>query len=82
MSLLEQYISARLRHPDKIVLFRDGVAYWCYGTDAVLVKLAGGDCAGFAPEGPGAEANANFHRNHLDMVLRALLRAGHRVAVC
>jgi DNA mismatch repair ATPase MutS len=82
MTWTEQLAEAKARHPGMVLLFDDRQSYWAWGEDAETVKAVGGACVGFTAEGFRAPAVANIGRRDLQRVLTALLRAGHRVALC
>jgi DNA mismatch repair ATPase MutS len=74
-----RYDQVKARHPGMVLLFRsgaDGRRYTAYFADATtLAALLGGQALGAVPQW-GVLADS------LDTALRALLRAGHRVALC
>jgi DNA mismatch repair ATPase MutS len=82
MTWPDQLAEMKARHPGMVLLFDDRESYWAWGEDAETVKAVGGDCVGFAASGLRVPAVANVGRRDLQRVLTALLRAGHRVAIC
>jgi DNA mismatch repair ATPase MutS len=82
MPLPEAYQEAKRRHPDMLLLFSERHSYWTYGADAEAVKRVGGAAVGFQPGTSSAPAVANLASGALERILAALIRAGHRVAVC
>src|SRR5262249_28625271 len=77
--MMQQYREAKDRHPGMILLFRAGDFYELFFDDAVLVsRLLGSTLTTRDKQAP----MAGFPHHALEVHLRRLLRAGHRVAIC
>ena len=73
------FCSLKKRHPNAVLLFRDGdEAYCAYEEDADVLNEV---CNCPLLNWNGVKA-AGFPHNALDMMLPKLIRAGHRVAIC
>lgn len=70
----KEITAARAQCPGAVVLFRTGDCYWCCGVDAAwLVDLC---------DLPPDRDTCTFPVDQLDRVLKQLLVAGQRVAIC
>lgn len=73
----------RSRHPDRIILVRAGDFYECFGGDALIVSEALRSKATIMEDKEGnCRALFGFPSDELESVLKILLKAGRRVAVC
>ncbi len=81
---LKHYGEIKAKHPDAILLFRNGNNYESYAEDAEIVsKLLKFDKAIGVESGSGVQVDiASFKSYDLDTVLPKLIRAGNRVAIC
>ena len=79
MTLIEQYHAAKERHPNLLLLFRVGDFYELYGEDAeTATRILGLTLTSRDRTIP----MAGFPNHCLETHLHALLKAGHRVAIC
>ncbi|MFO0925627.1 MAG: DNA mismatch repair protein MutS [Gemmataceae bacterium] len=77
--MMQQYREAKERHPGMLLLFRAGDFYELFFDDAELVaRVLGLTLTSRDRQVP----MAGFPHHALELHLRKLLRAGHRVAVC
>src|SRR5262245_56519076 len=77
--MMQQYREAKERHPGMILLFRAGDFYELFYEDAEVASRV----LSIAPTSRDKQAPmAGFPHHALEVHLRKLLRAGHRVAVC
>ena len=82
VSLPKQFRDLKEKHPDSILLMRDGNSYNLYGDDAdKLSGLLGLEVKDHDPEGNEIKFAA-FPYHALDINLPKMIRAGHRVAIC
>ena len=82
VSLPKQFLELKEKHPDAILLMRDGNSYNLYGDDAdKLAGLLGLEVKDHDPEGNEIKFAA-FPHYALDINLPKMIRAGHRVAIC
>ena len=82
VSLPKQFLELKEKHPDSILLMRDGNSYNLYGDDAdKLAGLLGLEVKDHDPEGNEIKFAA-FPHHALDINLPKMIRAGHRVAIC
>ena len=82
VSLPKQFLELKEKHPDAILLMRDGNSYNLYGDDAdKLAGLLGLEVKDHDPEGNEIKFAA-FPHHALDINLPKMIRAGHRVAIC
>ena len=81
---LKQYGEIKTKHPDAILLFRNGNNYESYAEDADKVsKFLKFDKAIGLEEGSKNQVDiVSFPSYKLDTVLPELIRAGNRVAIC
>lgn len=81
---LKQYGEIKTKHPDAILLFRNGDNYESYAEDADNVsKLLKFDKAiGLEGGSKNSVDIVSFPSYNLDTVLPELIRAGNRVAIC
>lgn len=81
---LKQYGEIKTKHPDAILLFRNGDSYESYAEDADKVsKLLKFDKAIGLESGSKNQVDiVSFPSYDLDTVLPQLIRAGNRVAIC
>ena len=81
---LKQYGEIKTKHPDAILLFRNGDSYESYAEDADKVsKLLKFDKAIGMESGSKNQVDiVSFSGYDLDTVLPNLIRAGNRVAIC
>src|SRR5262249_59117799 len=77
--MMQQYRDAKARHPGMLLLFRMGDFYELFFEDAEVVSRALGLTL---TSRDGDVPMAGFPWRALETQLKALLRAGHRVAVC
>ena len=81
-SLPKQFVDLKEKHPEAILLMRDGNSYNIYGEDAdKLSGLLGLDVKDHDPEGNEIKF-ATFPYHALDINLPKMIRAGYRVAIC
>ena len=78
MTFKQQYDEMRAKHPDCVLLMRDGDFYVAYDDDAVTVS----DVLGIVVTRQGENQMAGFPVHALDSYLPRLVRAGKRVAIC
>ncbi len=73
-------LDARARHPGMLLLFRHDDSYEAFDEDAEVLR----DCCGTAtiPGNGDCFLVARFQYHALETILRKLLAAGHRVAIC
>src|SRR5262245_13272859 len=77
--MMQQYREAKERHPGMILLFRAGDFYELFFEDAEIASRV----LGIALTSRDKQAPmAGFPHHALEIHLRRLLKAGHRVAVC
>lgn len=84
--IMEQYYSLKDKHPDAILLFRCGLFYEMYDSDAVRAS----EILGIKKTKHNKRKDRNgkalqfasFPYDYLDNHLPKLIRAGHRVAIC
>ena len=78
--MLRQFKELKAKHPDALIIFRNGDFYECYEEDAQ--KAA--DCLGIVlTENPSSNLKlAGFPHHALDTYLPKLVRHGYRVAIC
>ena len=82
VSLPKQFLELKEKHPDAILLMRDGNSYNLYGDDAdKLAGLLGLEVKDHDPEGNEIKFAA-FPHHALDINLPKMIRAGYRVAIC
>ncbi len=75
MSLYDDYLLAKSRHPGKVVLLTDGSGFYrTHGADVHLVVRASGLTA--------TDGCVRLPRTLLEATLHHLLRAGEQVALC
>lgn len=81
---LKQYGEIKTKHPDAILLFRNGDNYESYAEDADKVsKLLKFDkTIGMGSDSKNQVDIVSFPSYNLDTVLPDLIRAGNRVAIC
>lgn len=81
---MRQYGEIKTKHPDAILLFRNGDSYESYAEDADRVsKLLKFDKAIGLESGSKNQVDiVSFPSYDLDTVLPQLIRAGNRVAIC
>ena len=81
---MKQYGEIKAKHPDAILLFRNGDSYESYAEDADKVsKLLKFDKAIGMESGSKNQVDiVSFSGYDLDTVLPNLIRAGNRVAIC
>ncbi|WP_319505498.1 zincin-like metallopeptidase domain-containing protein [Bacteroides graminisolvens] len=81
---LKQYGEIKTKHPDAILLFRNGDSYESYAEDADKIsKLLKFDKAIGIESGSKNQVDiVSFPSYNLDTVLPELIRAGNRVAIC
>lgn len=81
---LKQYEEIRTKHPDSILLFRNGDNYESYGEDADKVSglLKFDKVIGVESGSENQVDIVSFKSYELDSVLPKLIRAGNRVAIC
>lgn len=81
-SLPKQFVDLKEKHPEAILLMRDGNSYNIYGEDAdKLSGLLGLDVKDHDPEGNEIKFAA-FPHHALDINLPKIIRSGARVAIC
>ena len=79
MALIEQYHSAKARHPNMLLAFRCGDFYELFGEDAeTAAKILGLTLTSRDRILP----MAGFPHHQLETYLHRLLKAGQRVAIC
>lgn len=79
----EQFRTMKAKHPDAILLFREGTCYECYGSDAVAISSLLGVRLAMCNMGNVSPTQyAGFAHHSLDKYLPELVRAGYRVAIC
>ena len=82
VSLMKQFVDLKAKHPDAILLMRDGNSYNLYGEDAEkLSGLLGLGVKDRDPEGNEIKYAA-FPHHALDTNLPKIVRAGYLVAIC
>ena len=82
--LLKQYNDLKKKHPDAMLLFREGDFYRMYKEDAVKAAVILGITAANKIL-PGEKTDmkiAEFAHHSLDTYLPKLIRSGARVAIC
>ena len=79
---LKAYEEAKQRHPNMLLLFRVGDFYELYGQDAETAAKLLGLTLTTRKDQQETVSMAGFPHHSLERSLQALLRAGHRVAVC
>lgn len=81
---LKHYEEIKAKHPDAILLFRNGYNYELYGEDAGKVSkvLDIGKNTGTGNGSKNQVDMVSFPFHELDTVLPKLIRAGNRVAIC
>lgn len=81
--VLDKFTEIKGKHPDAIILFRDGNCYVSYGTDAICLSDILGchltECA--YPDRRRKIKLSGFPHHSLDMYLPKIVRAGYRVAI-
>ena len=82
--LLKQYDDLKKKHPDAMLLFREGDFYRMYKEDAVKAAVILGIKAAdkMLPSEKTDMKIAEFAHYSLDIYLPKLIRAGARVAIC
>jgi DNA mismatch repair protein MutS len=80
--MMKQYLDAKRQCPGAVVLFRMGDFYELFFEDAELVSRVLGLALTSREKGPDAIPMAGFPHHSLDVQLRKLVEAGHRVALC
>ena len=78
MKWKEQYLSAKARHPDMLLLFQMGNFWEFFDDDAELASKL----LGLTLTKRGDVLMACFPRHVLETSLRKLLQAKYRVAIC
>jgi DNA mismatch repair protein MutS len=84
MNQMQQYHEAKNRPPGMILLFRSGDFFELFGEDAETVSRLLGLCLTQRTDRDTGEKLfvAGFLHQSLELYLRKLLKAGHRVAIC
>ena len=77
---LHQWASLKVKHPDAVLLFRNGDFYEAYGADAEKAAEALG--LTLTQWGKSSYMMCGFPFHALDTYLPRLVRSGHRVAIC
>ena len=82
--VMKQYLDAKAKVPDALLLFRMGDFYEVFYDDAVTVAGALGLAltSRDRDKGPDAVPMAGFPHHQLDIYLSRLVNAGYKVAVC
>lgn len=81
--ILQSLKMLREKHPDAVVLFRNGDFYSMLGKDANIARsVLGLDVTPNAVFGGVSFEAASFRLSELDYHLPKLVRAGFRVAIC
>lgn len=78
-SVMQQFRDIKQKHPDAIILFRQGSFYQCFEDDAENVSRV---CGVTLIAGQGKPKSAIFPYHALDIYLPKLVRAGFRMAIC
>lgn len=76
--LESEITAAKERHPDMVLLFHVGDCYQLFDEDAIVAA----ELLGLVLTRRGPRSLAGFARRFLEVNLRKLLDAGHRIAVC
>ena len=81
---MKQYGEIKTKHPDAILLFRNGDNYESYAEDAdkVSKSLKFDKAIGLEDGSKNQVDIVSFPSYNLDTVLPELIRAGNRVAIC
>lgn len=81
---MKQYGEIKMKHPDAILLFRNGDNYELYAEDAnkVSKSLKFDKAIGLESGSKNQVDIVSFPSYNLDTVLPELIRAGNRVAIC
>src|SRR5262249_29842573 len=77
--MMQQYREAKERHPGMLLLFRAGDFYELFHEDAEVISRVLGLAL---TTRDGTIPMAGFPHHALEVHLRRLLKAGHRVAIC
>lgn len=77
-----QYKSLKAKHPDAIILFRNGSFYNVFQEDARTAAQVLGVTTYVENSPHNPYFWAGFPSSALDIYLPKLIRAGHRVAIC
>ncbi|RYZ30477.1 MAG: hypothetical protein EOO10_02690 [Chitinophagaceae bacterium] len=80
--LLKQYKAIKEKYMDAILLFRVGDFYESFDEDAKTVSRCAGIILNDAKRRHAIQYCASLPANTLDTVLRKLVNAGYRVAIC
>jgi DNA mismatch repair protein MutS len=80
--LMQQYLQAKARYPDALLLFRVGDFYETFGEDAIKSSKALGITLTSRNNGGSDIELAGFPFHALETYLPRLVRAGYRVAIC
>ena len=77
-AVIKQYRAMKEKHPDTVLLFRQGDFYFSYGDDATKCGMF----LGITVTRKDDVFLAMFPHHALDTYLPRLIRAGQRVAIC
>lgn len=75
---IEQYKALRAKHPDCILLFREGIRYFAFNTHAKILA----DICGAKTTKQGRVTTASIAESELKEALPKLITKGRRVAIC
>ena len=81
---LQQYDDLKEKHPDVLLLFRNGGNYEAYQDDVPTIeKTLGLEKTEYGSQQEGSSVfKVSFPTNMLDVYLPKLIRSGSRVAIC
>ncbi len=82
VAVLKQYAELKAKHPDAILLFREGDSYRAYKEDAPRVASVIAQELRTAQVDGHDERYAEFPHSELDTWLPKLVREGNRIAIC
>jgi DNA mismatch repair protein MutS len=80
--MMKQYLRAKRKAPDAVLLFRMGDFYELFHDDARLVSRLLGLTLTSRSKGEGAIPMAGFPYKSVGPYIRKLLKEGHKVAIC
>lgn len=81
--VLKSFHQMKQKHPDAVLIFRDGDKYKCYLEDAkTMAKVTDLKITNFTYNNGKKCDVVEFEHTSLDTYLPRLVRAGHRVAIC
>lgn len=81
--VLKSFHQMKQKHPDAVLIFRDGDKYKCYLEDAkTMAKVTDLKIANFTYNNGKKCDVVEFEHTSLDTYLPRLVRTGHRVAIC